>query len=61
MTVRERTRASLAPLRVPLMASVNCWFAARAMYLGKLAADEAAPSAALQLARKFSFALATEP
>lgn len=32
MTVKERTRASLAPLRVPLTASVNCWFAGRAIY-----------------------------
>lgn len=60
IAVKERMRASLAPLIVPLTASVNCWFAARAMYLGKLAVEEAAPSAALQLARKFALALSTE-
>lgn len=60
IAVKERTRASLAPSRVPLTASVNCWFAAMAIYLGKLAVEEAAPSAALQLARKVFLAAATE-
>lgn len=60
MTVKVRTRAALAPFRVPLTESVNCWLAAIAMYRGKLAVEEAAPSAALQLARRFSLALATE-
>ena len=60
ITVKVRTRAALAPFRVPLTESVNCWFAARAMYLGKLAVEEAALSAALQLARRFSLALAME-
>jgi len=57
---RVRTRAALAPLRVPLTESVNCWLAARAMYRGKLAVEEAALSAALQLARRFSLALSME-
>jgi len=60
ITVKVRTRAALAPLRVPLTESINCWFAARAMYRGKLAVEEAALSAALQLARRFSLALMTE-
>ena len=60
ITVKVRTRAALAPLIVPLTESVNCWLTARAMYRGKLAVEEAALSAALQLARRFSFALSTE-
>ena len=60
IAVRVRTRAALAPFRVPLTESVNCWLAARAIYLGKLAVEEAALSAAWQLARRFSLALAME-
>lgn len=60
ITVKDRIKASRAPFMVPLTASTNCWFEAIAMYRGRLAVAVAALSAALQLARRFSFALATE-
>ena len=60
IAVRVRTRAALAALRVALTESVYCWLTARAMKRGKLAVEEAALSAALQLARRLSLALSTE-
>ena len=58
MTVRERVSAVRAPLSEALTASENCWLVARAMYLGMLAVEVAARSAALQLANRSSLALA---
>lgn len=57
ITVKERTRVARAAFMDPLTASANCWLVAIARYLGMLAADVAASSAALQLASKSSFAL----
>ena len=58
--VRARTSVARAPFKVPLTASANCSLDAIAIKRGMLAVEVAAVSAALQLARRLSFALATE-
>jgi hypothetical protein len=60
ITVRARIRAARAPFKVPFTASANCSFDAIAMKRGMLAAEVAAPSAAVQLERSVSFALAID-
>ena len=60
ITVNASTRAARAPFIVPFTASAIRAFVAVAIYRGILAAAVAACSAALQLVRRSSFALATE-
>ena len=60
ITVNARTSVARAAFIVSLTASVMRTLVAAAMYLGILAAAVAACSAALQLARRSTFALSTE-